>query len=147
MQDQYGKSARQKDAHTCSSQELLFSRKYDLESQRKSVNGHYGFSSAFRLFIENLILSHRGHTHNLLTTVTQNLSKTYPKPVQNLSKTCPKASHYTHVSNYFLFSFITLVSISIDIRVQFILFFVSMRRRLRSSELGRHQSGPHTPRS
>ena len=46
----------------------------------------YGFFSAFRLFIGNLILSHRGHTHNLLTTVTQNLSKTCPKPIQNLSK-------------------------------------------------------------
>ena len=40
MQDRYGKSARQKDAHICLSQELLFSRKYDLESERKSVNGH-----------------------------------------------------------------------------------------------------------
>ena len=129
MQDQYGKSARQKDAHSCSSQELLFSRKYDLESQRKSVNGHYGFSSAFRLFIENLILSHRGHTHNLLTTVSQlyhNCLTTFSH-----TQTIYSVTSYTHVSNYFLSSFITLVSISIDIRVQFIWFFVSIKRPVR----------------
>ena len=72
MQDQCGKSARQKDAHTCLSQELLFSRKYDLESERKSVNGH-------RLSI------------GIITSLfCFSLSKTYPKPVQNLSKTYPK---------------------------------------------------------
>ena len=101
MQDQYRKSARQKDAHTCSSQELRFSRKYDLESQRKSVNGHYGFSSAFRLFIENLIISHRGH--NLLTTVSQNLSKTYPIPIQNLSKSFSLYTLYTRIQLFSIF--------------------------------------------
>ena len=73
-------------------------------------------------------------SHNCHTKPIQNLSKTYPKPVQNLSKTYPKASnytHYTHVSNYFLSSFITLVSISIDISVQFIWFFVSIKRPVR----------------
>ena len=43
-----------------------------------------------------------------------------------------KDLHSTRVSNYFLFSFITLVSISIVIRAQFIWFFVSMRRPVRN---------------
>ena len=119
MQDQYGKSARQKVAHSCSSQELLFSRKYDLESQRKSVNGHrlsIGIiTSLTSLFCFSLKTSSQLH-HNLFTSYTQHTQTIYSVIL------------YTHVSNHFLFSFITLVSISIGIRVQFIWFFVSMRR-------------------
>ena len=125
MQDRYGKSARQKDAHICLSQELLFSRKYDLESERKSVNGHrlsIGIiTSLTSLFCFSLKTSSQPH-HNLFTTYSQNTQHT---------QTIYSVISYTHVSNHFLFSFITLVSISIVIRVQFIWIFVFIKRPVR----------------
>ena len=128
------------------------------------VEEAYGFSSAFRLFFGNLILSQWFTGIRIIdnlnccrTNMENRLGKKMHIPV--LYKNCYSAGNMiqslkgnlstgigcllgssslsplsfvtlstVHVSNHFLFSFITLVSISIVIRVQFIWFFGTMRR-------------------